>query len=150
MVSADACVKVPDHTDLRKACLISCAVITGIGAVVNRAKVEAGATMAVFGCGGVGLNVIQGGVLASAGKIIAVDKVPYKLELAEQFGATHLVDAEKGRSGSTDSGDYRGGADYAFEVVGFPALVRQAFASVRTSGTAVVVGGTASRAGHIR
>ena len=88
VVLADACVKVPDDTDLRIACLISCGVITGIGAVVNRAKVEVGATMAVFGCGGVGLNVIQGGVLASAGKIIAVDKVPYKLELAEQFGAT--------------------------------------------------------------
>ena len=61
--------KVPDDTDLRIACLISCGVITGIGAVVNRAKVEAGATMAVFGCGGVGLNVIQGGVLASAGRL---------------------------------------------------------------------------------
>ena len=76
VVLADACVKVPDDTPLEKACLISCGVITGIGAVVNRAKVEAGATMVVFGCGGVGLNVIQGGVLASAGKIIAVDKVP--------------------------------------------------------------------------
>ena len=71
----DACVKVPDDTSLEKTCLISCAVITGIGAVVNRAKVEAGASMAVFGCGGVGLNAIQGGVLASAGKIIAVDRV---------------------------------------------------------------------------
>ena len=73
----------------RKACLIGCAVITGIGAVVRRARVETGATMAVLGCGGVGLNVIQGGVLAAASKIIAVDKVPDKLELAEQMGATH-------------------------------------------------------------
>ena len=140
IVSADACVTVPDDTDLRKACLISCAVITGIGAVVNRAQVEAGAAMAVFGCGGVGLNVIQGGVLASAGKIIAVDRVPYKLELAEQFGATHFVNADTEDPVQRIVDITGGGADYAFEVVGFPALVRQAFASVRASGTAVVVG----------
>ncbi|MBV7340015.1 Zn-dependent alcohol dehydrogenase [Chloroflexi bacterium TSY] len=137
---ADACVKVPSDTDLTKACLISCAVITGIGAVVNRAKVEAGATMAVFGCGGVGLNVIQGGVLASAGKIIAVDKVPYKLELAEQFGATDFINAEKEDPVQRIKEMTGGGADYAFEVVGFPALVRQAIDSVRTTGTAVMVG----------
>ena len=137
---ADACVKVPDDTPLEKACLISCAVITGIGAVVNRAKVEAGATMAVFGCGGVGLNVIQGGVLASAGKIIAVDKFPYKLELAEQMGATHFVNAEKEDPVERIKEISGGGADYAFEVVGFPALVRQAMDSVRTTGTAVMVG----------
>ena len=140
IVSADACVKVPDGTDLRTACLISCAVITGIGAVVNRAQVEAGASMAVFGCGGVGLNVIQGGVLASAGKIIAVDRVPYKLELAEQFGATHFINVDKEDPVQRILDITGGGADYAFEVVGFPALVRQAFASVRTSGTAVMVG----------
>ena len=146
IISADACVRVPDDTDLRKACLISCAVITGIGAVVNRAQVEAGAAMAVFGCGGVGLNVIQGGVLASAGKIIAVDKVPYKLELAEQFGATHFVNADREDPVQRIVEITGGGADYAFEVVGFPALVRQAFASVRASGTAVVVG--VQPAGH--
>ena len=140
IVSADACVKAPDDTDLRTACLISCAVITGIGAVVHRAQVEAGASMAVFGCGGVGLNVIQGGVLASAGKIIAVDRVPYKLELAEQFGATHFINVDKEDPVQRILDITGGGADYAFEVVGFPALVRQAFASVRTSGTAVMVG----------
>ena len=137
---ANACVKVPSETPLEKACLISCAVITGIGAVVNRAKVEAGSTMAVFGCGGVGLNAIQGGVLASAGKIIAVDKVPYKLELAEQFGATHLVNADNEDPVQRIKEITGGGADYAFEVVGFPALVRQAIDSVRPTGTAVVVG----------
>lgn len=140
VVSADACVKVPEDTPLEKACLISCAVITGIGAVVNRAQVESGATMAVFGCGGVGLNAIQGGVLASAGKIIAVDKVPYKLELAEQFGATHLVNADREDPVQRIKEITGGGADYAFEVVGFPALVRQAFESVRMKGTAVMVG----------
>ena len=137
---ADACVKVPDDTNLRVGCLISCGVITGVGAVVNRAKVEPGASMAVFGCGGVGLNVVQGGVLASAGKIIAVDKVPYKLELAEQMGATHFVNAEKEDPVERIKEITGGGADYAFEVVGYPALVRQALDSVRTTGTAVVVG----------
>ena len=139
IVHADACVKVPEDTPLKKACLISCAVITGIGAVVNRAKVEAGATMAVFGCGGVGLNVIQGGVLSSAGKIIAVDKVPYKLELAEQMGATHFVNADREDPVQRIKEITGGGADYAFEVVGFPALVRQAMDSVRTTGTAVMI-----------
>ena len=140
VVLADACVKVPDDTPLEKTCLISCAVITGIGAVVNRAKVEVGATMAVFGCGGVGLNVIQGGGLASAGKIIAVDTVPYKLELAEQMGATHFINADKEDPVRRIIEITGGGADYAFEVVGFPALVRQAIDSVRPTGTAVMVG----------
>jgi Zn-dependent alcohol dehydrogenase len=137
---ADACVQVPDDTPLDKACLIGCAVISGIGAVVNRARVQVGATMAVFGCGGVGLNVIQGGVLASASKIIAVDKIPYKLELAEQMGATHFVNADVEDPVRRIKEITGGGADYAFEAVGFPALVRQAINSVRPSGTAVVVG----------
>ena len=140
LVQADACVKVPDDTALEKACLISCGVITGIGAVVNRAKVETGASMAVFGCGGVGLNVIQGGVLASAGKIIAVDTVPYKLELAEQMGATHFVNSAQEDPVQRIIEITGGGADYAFEVVGFPSIVRQAIDSVRMTGTAVVVG----------
>ena len=140
LVLADACVKVPDDTPLEKACLISCGVITGIGAVVNRAKVETGASMAVFGCGGVGLNVIQGGVLASAGKIIAVDTVPYKLELAEQMGATHFINSAQEDPVQRIIEITGGGADYAFEVVGFPSIVRQAIDSVRMTGTAVVVG----------
>ena len=140
IVLADACVKVPDDTQLEKACLISCGVITGIGAVVNRARVEQGATMAVFGCGGVGLNVIQGGVLASAGKIIAVDTVAYKLELAERMGATHFVNAAREDPVERIKQITGGGADYAFEVVGWPALLRQALYSVRTTGTAVMIG----------
>jgi S-(hydroxymethyl)glutathione dehydrogenase / alcohol dehydrogenase len=136
----EACVKVPDDTPLDKACLIGCAVITGIGAVINRAKVETGASMAVFGCGGVGLNVIQGGVLAAASKIIAVDKLPFKLELARQMGATHFINADTEDPVQRIKEITRGGADYAFEAVGFPALVRQAIDSVRPTGTAVVAG----------
>ena len=140
LVQADACVKVPDDTALESACLVSCGIITGIGAVVNRAKVETGASMAVFGCGGVGLNVIQGGVLASAGKIIAVDTVPYKLELAEQMGATHFINSAQEDPVQRIMDITGGGADYAFEVVGFPSIVRQAIDCVRMTGTAVVVG----------
>jgi len=85
VVVADTCVKVPDEPPLEKVCIIRYAVITAIGVVVNRAKVESSATIAVFGCGGVSLNVIQGGVLASAGQNIAVDNVPYNLELARDM-----------------------------------------------------------------
>ena len=85
-------------------------------------------------------DVVQGGVLASAGKIIAIDRVPYKLELAEQMGATHFINAAKEDPVERIKEITGGGADYAFEVVGLPALVRQALESVRTTGTAVVVG----------
>ena len=140
LASADACVKVPDDTPLEKACLISCAIITGVGAVVNRAQVKPGETMVVFGCGGVGLNAVQGGVLAGAGQIIAIDTVDFKLEKAEEFGATHFVNASKEDPVERVKQITGGGADYAFEVVGFPAIVRQAIESVPPTGSAVVVG----------
>src|SRR4029077_21267268 len=78
-----------------RAALIGCGIMTGVGAVLNRARVEAGSTMAVFGLGGIGLSCVQGGVLAGASRIIAVDVVPTKLELARRLGATHVIDAEK-------------------------------------------------------
>ena len=137
---ADACVKVPQDTPLEKTCIIGCAVMTGIGAVIHRAKVETGATIAVFGCGGIGLNMIQGGVLASAEKIIAVDKVPYKLNLAEQMGATHFINANQEDPVRRIHEITGGGADYAFEAVGYPALVEQALRAVRSTGTVVFVG----------
>ena len=137
---ADKCVVVPAETDLAKACLISCGVITGVGAVVNRANVPTGASMAVFGCGGVGLSVVQGGVLASAAQIIAVDTVDRKLEMAESMGATHLVNAAKEDPTKRILQITGGGADYAFEVVGQPAIAKQAFNSTRPLGTMVLVG----------
>src|SRR4029453_5372120 len=79
-----------------KACLVGCGVMTGIGAVLNTAKVEEGASVAVFGAGGVGPNVIQGAVLAGAGRIIAVDLLDSKLKLAKEFGATDTVNASSG------------------------------------------------------
>jgi S-(hydroxymethyl)glutathione dehydrogenase/alcohol dehydrogenase len=140
VVPADFVVKVRADMPLEKACLIGCGVMTGVGAVVNRAKVEAGSTVAVFGCGGVGLNVVQGAVLASASMIIAVDRVDFKLQKAEEMGATHFVNAEGEDPVKRVNELTNGGADYAFEVVGSPALLRQAFESVRPGGTAVMVG----------
>jgi S-(hydroxymethyl)glutathione dehydrogenase / alcohol dehydrogenase len=122
-------------------CLVSCGVLAGAGPVFNRAKVPPGASVAVFGCGGVGLNTIQAARLVGAGKIIAVDVAKQKLDWAEEFGATHLVDASKGdpvadvkRISGTD------GVDFSFELVGLAKTVEQAFGSIHRGGTCVVVG----------
>ena len=133
-------VKIREDFPLEKACLIGCGVMTGVGAVVNRAKVETGSTVAIFGCGGVGLNVVQGAVLANAAKIIAIDKVGFKLEKAEELGATHLVNADLEDPVSRVLEITSGGADYSFEVIGSPAIVRLAFECIRPGGTTVMVG----------
>lgn len=136
-----ACIPIDADIPLDRACLIGCGVMTGVGAVINTARVAPGQSVAVFGAGGVGLNVIQGAVLAGANPIIAVDLNPKKLELAKQFGATHTVNG-----GTTDPvaaiEELTGGigADYAFEVIGRPEVVTQAFNAVRRGGKAVVVG----------
>jgi S-(hydroxymethyl)glutathione dehydrogenase/alcohol dehydrogenase len=115
--------------------------MTGVGAVLNTAKVEPGAKVAVFGAGGVGLNVIQGAVLAGAGAIIAVDLLDTKLALAREFGATHTVNASAGDpEGQIRSLTDGRGVDYAFEVIGSPKVITQAFASLARGGKAVVVG----------
>ena len=141
IVRATAAIKIADDVPLDKACLVGCGVMTGVGAAINTVKVRPGDTVAVFGCGGVGLNVIQGAALSGAARIIAVDLMPQKLELAKQFGATDIVSAK-----DTDPVDaIRNltdglGVDYAFEVIGAPAVITQAFLSVKRGGTAVVVG----------
>jgi S-(hydroxymethyl)glutathione dehydrogenase/alcohol dehydrogenase len=141
VVPETACVKIRKDAPLDKACLVGCGVMTGVGAVLNTAKVEPGASVAVFGAGGVGLNVIQGAVLAGAEKIIAVDLLDAKLALAREFGATHVVNA-----GTREAeGEIRGltggrGVDYAFEVIGSPKVIAQAFAALARGGKAVVVG----------
>jgi S-(hydroxymethyl)glutathione dehydrogenase/alcohol dehydrogenase len=122
------------------ACILGCAVVTGLGAVFNTADVQAGESVAVIGCGGVGLNVIQGARLAGATTIIAIDANPGKLDRARQLGATETIDAS-----SVDSiaavRDITGlGADHVFEVVGRPALVRQAFEMAAPGRSAYLVG----------
>src|SRR5690606_36830524 len=112
-------IKIPKEMQMAQAALIGCGIITGVGAVLNRARVEAGRTMAVFGAGGIGLNIIQGGVLAGARRIIAVDLVPAKLDWARRFGATDVIDAREGDPVQAMN-DLTGGrgVDHAFEAVG--------------------------------
>jgi S-(hydroxymethyl)glutathione dehydrogenase/alcohol dehydrogenase len=122
-------------------CLVSCGVLAGAGPVFNRAKVPPGASVAVFGCGGVGLNTIQAARLVGAGKIIAVDVLPQKLAWAEEFGATHVVNAAtENPVARVQALSGTGGVDFAFEVVGTPATIEQALSSTHRGGTCVVVG----------
>jgi len=122
-------------------CLVSCGVMTGAGAVINRAQVRPGSNVVVFGCGGVGLNAIQAAALMGAGKVIAVDVFDHKLDWSREFGATHTVNAR-----TTDAVAKiqelcgRGGADYAIEAIGGAPTIEQAFASVHRGGTVVVIG----------
>ncbi len=133
-------VKIDPDIPLDRAALVGCAVITGIGAVVNRAKVEAGSTVAVWGCGGVGLNVIQGASLAAAAQIIAIDINPSKFEYALNVGATDTIDASSVDAVGAVRELTDGGVDYAFEVIGQPATLRQALEATCDGGTAVLVG----------
>ena len=134
-------VKIDAHHALEKAALVGCGVTTGVGAVLNTANVEPGSTLAVIGTGGVGLNAIQGGVLAQAEQIIAVDIAEKKLDFAKTFGATHTVNAADGDPVEAVRDLTDGlGVDYAFEVIGNPKTIRQAYDMVRPAGTAVIVG----------
>jgi Zn-dependent alcohol dehydrogenase len=140
-VHSDNVVKIDPQMPLPQAALIGCGVMTGVGAAVNTARVEAGAVAIVFGCGGVGLNAIQGCAIAGAGMIVAVDTSEAKLTLATQFGATHTFNV----TGHDNVGKalYKltgGGADYAFDCVGMGKISEQAWAVLRRGGTAVIVG----------
>jgi Zn-dependent alcohol dehydrogenase len=131
VVQAVQAIKIPDDVPFGAACLIGCGVLTGVGAVLNRANVEIGQTVAVFGIGGIGLNVIQGARIAGASRIIAVDLLPEKETLARQFGATEFI---------SDPEAAVGPVDWAFECVGHPAVVRRAVDCLDWGGTCVVIG----------
>jgi S-(hydroxymethyl)glutathione dehydrogenase/alcohol dehydrogenase len=134
-------VKIPDDVPLEIAALIGCGVLTGVGAALNTADIQAGDTVAVIGCGGVGLNVIQGAKIAGATTIIAVDMLPSKLEMALEFGATHTVNAGDGDpiAGVMAASEGRG-ADVAFEVIGLGPTIDQAINMARPGGEVVLVG----------
>jgi S-(hydroxymethyl)glutathione dehydrogenase/alcohol dehydrogenase len=122
-------------------CLVSCGVLAGAGPVFNRAKVPPGATVAVWGCGGVGLNTVQAARMVGAAKIIAVDVMPQKLAWAEEFGATHVVNAAKEDPvARVQALSGTGGVDYAFEVVGTQKTIEQAVLATHRGGTCVIVG----------
>jgi S-(hydroxymethyl)glutathione dehydrogenase/alcohol dehydrogenase len=140
LVHEHAVVKIAKDIPLESAALLGCGATTGLGAVQNTAKVHPGATVAVIGCGGIGLNCIQGAYLAGARQIIAVDMVESKLELARQFGATDTVDASKGDPVGqvmSLSGD---GVDYSFEAIGLKQTAEQAFNILRRGGTGTIIG----------
>jgi S-(hydroxymethyl)glutathione dehydrogenase / alcohol dehydrogenase len=139
-VHENACVKIREDMPLDVAALIGCGVMTGIGAAWNTARVRPGDTVAVIGCGGIGLNVIQGAYVAGAGRVIAVDRLADKLELARSFGATDVVDASDGSAVGEVIELTGGGVQHAFEAIGLRATAEDAFAMLRGDGTAYVIG----------
>jgi len=140
VMPAEQVVPVEQDIDMGALALIGCAVTTGVGAVLNTAKVEPGSTVAVIGCGGVGLNVVQGAAVAGASRIIAVDLLDNKLDYASSFGATDLVNGSKGDAVEQVQELTGGGVDYAFEVIGNARTVEQAIKMIRPAGTTVIVG----------
>ncbi len=140
LVHEHALVKIRPDVPLDRAALIGCGVTTGLGAVLNTARVRPGRTTAVIGCGGVGLSAIQGCRIAGAARIVAVDTVAWKLELARRLGATDVVDASADNPVARVVETTGGGVDYAFEAIGLPATVRQAVRMTRKGGTIVMVG----------
>lgn len=140
VVPQESCVPIRSDVSLGIAALVGCAVATGVGAVLYTADVHPGSSVVVYGCGGVGLNIIQGAVLAGAQSIIAVDTVASKLDMARRFGATEtLLAGPQARQQVHDLTGGRG-ADYAFEAVGIPSVQREALRAIRPGGTVVLVG----------
>ena len=141
IIPAIGAVKIPSDLDMKVAALIGCGVLTGTGAALNTAHITKGDVVAVVGCGGVGLNVIQGSRIAGAGEIIAVDMNETKLQLAKEFGATAVVNASQGDPVSqVMSMTEQRGADVAFEVIGLSQTIDQTIGMVRRGGQAILVG----------
>ncbi len=141
LIHENALVKIREEMPMDKAALIGCGVTTGLGAVFRTAKVEPGSTVAVIGCGGIGLSAIQGARIAGANKVIAVDRVTSKLELAQALGATHVVDASDGNAVEQVRELTEGhGVHYSFEAVGLKETAEQSFQMLRNGGQATVIG----------
>jgi S-(hydroxymethyl)glutathione dehydrogenase/alcohol dehydrogenase len=140
LVHENALVKIREDMPLDRAALIGCGVTTGLGAALNTAQVRPGSSVAVIGCGGVGLAAIQGSRIAGAGRIVAVDTAGWKLELAKELGATDGVDASSGNPVAAVQELTGGGVDYTFEALGLKETVEQSWAMTRRGGTCVVIG----------
>ncbi|MBV9664305.1 MAG: Zn-dependent alcohol dehydrogenase [Actinobacteria bacterium] len=140
LVHENMLVKIRPDMPLDKAALIGCGVTTGVGAVINTAQVRPGDVVAVIGCGGIGLNAIQAAAIVGAGRVIAVDMLQSKLDLARQFGATDVVDASAGDAVGAVLELTGGGVDHAFEAIGLAATAQQAFNMLGKGGTATVIG----------
>ncbi len=141
VVAEEGAIPVPADVPFEALATLGCAVITGVGAVVNAARVEAGARVVVVGAGGVGLNVVQGAVLAGCERIIVVDTRSKPLALAREFGATHVVEAStEDVTGQVRELTDGRGADYVFDTVGAPETIAQALGFARKGGTVVLTG----------
>ncbi len=140
LVHEHAIVKIRKDMPLDRAALIGCGVTTGMGAVFTTASIEVGSTVAVIGCGGVGLSAIQGAQIAGAGRIIAIDRLEPKLELSRKFGATDVVNASSADPVEAVRDLTQGGVDYSFEAIGLKIAAEQAFGMLKRGGTATVIG----------
>ncbi|MDQ7850200.1 MAG: zinc-dependent alcohol dehydrogenase family protein [Armatimonadota bacterium] len=140
VAAQESLVKIDPTLSLEEAALFGCAVVTGVGAVVNTARVEPGASVAVFGLGGVGLSAVMGARLAGAWPIVVVDLVESKLHLAREVGATHTVSAKEGDPVETVHDLTGGGASYVFESVGSERVLAQAYQATRRGGVTVTIG----------
>jgi S-(hydroxymethyl)glutathione dehydrogenase/alcohol dehydrogenase len=140
VVPESGVVTVPADVSFQALAAVGCAVVTGVGAVLNAARVTPGATVAVIGAGGIGINVIQGAALSGAARIIAVDRQPGPLTVAASHGATDLVDAAEGFVQAIRDRTGGRGADFVFDTVGSPVTVGDAVAAARKGGTIVMTG----------
>ena len=140
VAAQESLIRIEDDLPLEIAALFGCAVMTGVGAVVNTARVAPGQSVAVFGLGGVGMSAVMGARAAGAWPIIAVDLLDSKLELARQFGATHLVNGSQIDPVQAVRDLTRGGVQFAFEGVGNEKVLAQAFSATRRGGTTVTIG----------
>ncbi len=140
LVHENSAVVIRTDMPLDRAALVGCAVVTGIGAVTNTASIPAGSTVAIIGCGGIGLNAIQGASIAGASRVVAIDKLAWKLDIAKRFGATDVVDASEENSVEAVRRLIPGGVDYAFEAIGLKVAAEQAFGMLARGGTATVIG----------
>lgn len=140
LVHVNSVVKLPEEVPLDVGALLGCGVLTGTGAVFRTAAIEPGSTVAVVGCGGVGLNVVQAAVLAGASRVIAIDMATDKLEYAAKFGATDVIDASRVDAVEAVRDLTDGGVDYSFEAVGRPQTAEQAIEMLALGGTATIVG----------
>ncbi len=140
LIHEHACVKINPEMPLDRAAIIGCAVTTGAGTIFNACKVTPGETVAVVGCGGVGLATINAAKIAGAGRIIAADPIPEKRELAKKLGATDVIDATADGAAAQILEMTKGGVDHAIEAVGRPASAQLAVSVLRRGGTATILG----------
>jgi len=140
LVHEHALVKIREDMPMDRAAVIGCAVITGVGSIFHTAKVEPGTSVAVIGCGGIGLSCINGADIAGAGRIIAIDSKASKLEMAKQFGATEVINASETDPVKAVMEMTGGGVHYAFEAIGLKTTAEQSYNMLMRGGAATIIG----------